>query len=93
MLSTTHPRVLARRKTFGDEALEIMRPTMGEEDFSAFQQKAPGTFFRVGADNEERGIVYPHHHPLFTGDEDAFSYGINTSVNAACKLLGGNEAV
>lgn len=81
------------RETFGDEALEIMRPTMGGEDFSAFQQKAPGAFFWVGAGNEERGIVYPHHHPLFTVDEDAFPYGIKAFVNATFKLLGEGENV
>ncbi len=81
------------RETFGDEALEIMRPTMGGEDFSAFQQKAPGAFFWVGAGNEERGIVHPHHHPLFTVDEDAFPYGIKAFVNATFKLLGETETV
>lgn len=81
------------RETFGDEALEIMRPTMGGEDFSAFQQKAPGAFFWVGAGNEERGITYPHHHPLFTVDEDAFPYGMKAFVNATFKLLGEGEAV
>ena len=81
------------RETFGDEALEIMRPTMGGEDFSAFQQKAPGAFFWVGAGNEERGIVYPHHHPLFTVDEDALPYGIKAFVNATFKLLGEGENV
>ncbi|HEX2728662.1 MAG TPA: M20 family metallopeptidase, partial [Rubrobacteraceae bacterium] len=81
------------RETFGDEALEIMRPTMGGEDFSAFQQKAPGAFFWVGAGNEERGIVHPHHHPLFTVDEDAFPYGMKAFVNATFKLLNGKKEV
>ena len=79
------------RETFGDGTLEIMRPNMGGEDFSAFQQKAPGTFFYVGAGNEEKGIVYPHHHPLFDIDEDALPYGIKMFTNAAFKLLDGDE--
>ncbi|HET7479660.1 MAG TPA: M20 family metallopeptidase [Rubrobacteraceae bacterium] len=78
------------RETFGDETLEIMRPNMGGEDFSAFQQKAPGTFFYIGAGNEEKGIVYPHHHPRFTIDEDALPYGIKMFTNAAFKLLDRN---
>jgi amidohydrolase len=77
------------REVFGEEALEIVRPTLGGEDFSALQQKAPGTFFWVGAGNEEKGITYPHHHPRFTVDEDAFPYGMKLFVNAAFKLLDG----
>jgi amidohydrolase len=77
------------REVFGEEALEIVRPTLGGEDFSALQQKAPGTFFWVGAGNEEKGIIYPHHHPRFTVDEDAFPYGMKLFVNAAFKLLDG----
>ncbi len=77
------------REVFGEETLEVMRPNMGGEDFSAFQQKAPGTFFYVGAGNEEKGIVYPHHHPRFTVDEDALPYGVKMFVNATFKLLNG----
>ncbi len=77
------------REVFGEETLEIVRPTLGGEDFSALQQKAPGTFFWVGAGNEEKGIIYPHHHPRFTVDEDAFPYGMKMFVNAAFKLLDG----
>ncbi len=77
------------QETFGKETLEIVRPTLGGEDFSALQQKAPGTFFWVGAGNEEKGITYPHHHPRFTVDEDAFPYGMKMFVNATFKLLDG----
>lgn len=72
---------------FGEEALDMMRPNMGGEDFSAYQQKAPGTFFYVGAGNKEKGIVYPHHHARFTIDEDALEIGVKMFVHAAFKLL------
>ena len=77
------------REVLGDETLEVMRPNMGGEDFSAFQQKAPGTFFYVGAGNEDKGIIHPHHHPRFTVDEDALPYGVKMFVNATFKLLNG----
>ncbi len=77
------------RDLFGDEAVEIMGPTMGGEDFSGFQQKAPGCFFLVGAGNEEAGITYPHHHPLFTIDEDALPYGVKMFARAALGRPGG----
>ncbi|WP_279663725.1 M20 family metallopeptidase [Ectobacillus ponti] len=75
------------REVFGAEALELMKPSMVGEDFSAFQQKAPGCFFYVGAGNQEKGITYPHHHPRFTIDEDALVIGVKTFLHAAFKFL------
>jgi amidohydrolase len=75
------------REVFGEEAIDHLKPNMGGEDFSAFQQKAPGSFFYVGAGNKEKGIVYPHHHPRFTIDEDALEIGVRLFVHAALKLL------
>lgn len=75
------------REVFGDQALDMMKPNMGGEDFSAFQQKAPGTYFYTGAGNPEKGIIYPHHHSRFTIDEDALENGVKMFVNATFKLL------
>ncbi len=74
-------------EVFGEEALDKMRPNMGGEDFSAFQQKAPGCFFYVGAGNREKGIVHPHHHPRFTVDEDVLEIGVKMFLNAARKVV------
>ncbi|MDP4084321.1 MAG: M20 family metallopeptidase [Bacillota bacterium] len=76
------------REVFGGEALDLMRPNMGGEDFSAYQQKAPGAFFYVGAGNEEKGIIYPHHHAKFTIDEEALENGVKVFLNATFKFLG-----
>ncbi|TCP27808.1 amidohydrolase [Scopulibacillus darangshiensis] len=72
---------------FGEGALELMKPNMGGEDFSAFQQKAPSCFFFVGAGNAEKGLIYPHHHPKFDIDEDALEKGVKMFVHAALKFL------
>ena len=48
---------------------------MGAEDFSYFLRHRPGCFFFVGAGNEARGIVHPHHSPRFDIDEDALPIG------------------
>jgi amidohydrolase len=77
------------REVFGEASLEMMRPLMAGEDFSAYQQAAPGSFFYVGAGNEEKGITYPHHHPRFNIDEDALPYGVKMFMNATFKLLDG----
>lgn len=73
---------------YGADTIEILKPFMGSEDFSAFQQKAPGTFFMVGAGNKEKGIVYPHHHPRFTIDEAAMLNGVKVLLHAALRFLG-----
>ncbi|WCK54461.1 M20 family metallopeptidase [Aneurinibacillus sp. Ricciae_BoGa-3] len=74
-------------EVFGKEALDLMKPNMGGEDFSAFQQKAPGAYFYIGAGNPDKGIIHPHHHALFTIDEDALEIGVKMFLNAAFKLL------
>ncbi len=75
------------QKVLGEAAVERMPPAMGSEDFSAFQRVTPGSFFSVGARNEEKGIIYPHHHPRFTIDEDALPIGMKMFVCAAFELL------
>ena len=73
--------------TFGSETLLDLRPTMGGEDFSAYQQKAPGVFAFVGAGNVEAGIHYPHHHPRFQIDERALAIGLRYLGAATLDLL------
>lgn len=75
-------------RALGASALTEAVPTMGGEDFSAYQQRAPGAFFFVGARNEERGIVHPHHHERFDLDERALDYGTRIFVAAAEEYLG-----
>jgi amidohydrolase len=72
---------------FGDDVIEG-KPTMGGEDFSAFQSKAPGTFFTVGAGLGPKEAWYPHHHPKFAINEDSLPVGVKSFVNLALKFLG-----
>ena len=74
-------------RTFGDGMLEPMRPSMGGEDFSAYQQKAPGVFAFVGAGNVAAGITYPHHHPRFQIDERSLNVGLRYLAAATLDLL------
>jgi amidohydrolase len=68
------------REAVGEKALVDLRPTMGGEDFSAYQAKAPGTFILVGARDEPRGIRHPHHHECFDLDEEALDIGTRIFV-------------
>lgn len=79
-------------RALGPQALVEATPTMGAEDFSAYLQRVPGAFFFIGARNEERGIVHPHHHPCFDIDERALDYGTRIFVAAAAEFLGGESA-
>lgn len=58
-----------------ENVIELDEPTMGGEDMSFFLQQVPGTFFFLGAGNEQKGITYPHHHPRFDFDEDVLWLG------------------
>lgn len=75
------------QRTFGDGVLVPMRPTMGGEDFSAYQQKAPGVFAFIGAGNADAGAAYPHHHPRFQIDERALDMGLRYLTAAVQDLL------
>ncbi|KPV44473.1 M20 metallopeptidase family protein [Alicyclobacillus ferrooxydans] len=72
---------------FGEERVVNGPPTMGGEDFSAFQKAAPGTFFQVGAGYGPKESWHPHHHPKFAINEDALPVGVEAFVNLAFRLL------
>lgn len=74
-------------REFGRATIKNLRPQMVGEDFSAFQQKAPGVFAFVGARNEEAGIIYPHHHPRFQVDERSLDLGLRYLLAATLDLL------
>lgn len=56
---------------------------MGAEDMSYFLRERPGCFFFVGAGNESRGMVHPHHSPRFDFDEDALAIGCELFLRIA----------
>jgi amidohydrolase len=74
-------------EVFGEERREIMKPIMGSEDFSAYQKVVPGSYIFIGARNEEKGIMYPHHHPKFDFDEQALQDGVMLFVHGTFKIL------
>ena len=76
-------------RALGEDALVEATPNMGGEDFSAYQSRSAGSFFFIGARNEERGIVHPHHHDCFDLDERALDHGTRVFVAAALEHLGG----
>jgi len=45
-------------------------------------------FILLGVRNEEKGIVYPHHHPKFNVDEDVLWKGSAIYALLALRYLG-----
>jgi amidohydrolase len=75
------------QELFGREAIDYAQRNMGGEDFSAFQARAPGTFYYVGCRNKARGIVHPNHHPRFDIDETSLVHGAILHCAFAQRLL------
>ena len=62
-------------ESVGIVKLTEVKPMMVSEDFSFYTTKAKGLFLLLGVRNEEKGIIYPHHHPRFNVDESALYIG------------------
>jgi len=77
----------AVREVIGEEHLLVTEPKMGGEDFSYFLNERPGAFFFVGSKNEERGLIWGHHHPRFDIDEESMSIGLETMATTVTKYL------
>jgi len=71
----------------GIDWIDKMAPNMAAEDFSAFLAEVPGCFIFVGAGNESKGIIYPHHHPQFDIDEDALIVSMRVFLGLIKRLL------
>lgn len=71
----------------GEDNVRPQIPTMGGEDFSAFLEQRPGCYFFVGTNNEDRGLVWGHHHPRFDIDERALGIGVETMVRTLTGYL------
>ena len=61
----------------------------GAEDFSEYQQKAPGVFFILGVKPEDRPVG-PPHSPTFDLDESSFPVGMRSLAMVALTYLENN---
>ena len=81
-----HARAAATAVVGAERVRDDVR-TMGGEDFSAFLAKVPGVFIAVGSRNEQRGLVYDHHHPKFDVDEEVLRIGAEVLLGTARRFL------
>ncbi len=68
-----------------DSSEEVL--TTSGDDMAYFLDTVPGCYFIVGAQNEKKGVTYPHHHPRFNVDEDAMPIGVEVLTRAALDFL------
>lgn len=87
--SLIEPLRRATDAVLGEDSLAIVNPSMGGEDFSYFAQQVPGIFFRLGIQNEAKGITYPNHHPKFDIDEEALHLGVAIFAQYAIRYFEG----
>lgn len=74
-------------KNFGEESVVKFEKVTAGEDFAFYAQEAPSVMALVGARNESKGAMYPHHHKKFNIDEDALIIGTTLYSQFALDLL------
>jgi amidohydrolase len=72
----------------GEDNATIGDLIMGAEDFSYFLERKPGCFYVVGSNNQEKGLIWSHHHPKFDIDEDSMANGMEVMVRTVMRYLG-----
>lgn len=89
VVNAPEPTAVVRRAVTnimgGDHFVE--KRTMASEDMGFFLDEIPGCYFFVGAGNQEKGIVYPHHHPKFDFEERAMINGVAIMAEAAAQYV------
>jgi amidohydrolase len=65
--------------------------TMGSEDMAYMMDDIPGCYMFIASKNEEKGLVYGHHHPKFDIDERALINGIALVSASAVEVLSRNN--
>lgn len=80
-------RMVATGMVGHDKVKVFPVPSMGAEDFGYFLQRAPGSFFKLGA-GSYRGCQFPGHHAKFDFDERALPVGAAMLASVALEFLG-----
>lgn len=72
----------------GKDAVRLVDPTMGGEDFAYFANEVPGFYFRLGVvkpGTESGGL----HTPTFRADDSAIPVGMRAMARLVVETLGG----
>ncbi|MBD2440496.1 M20 family metallopeptidase [Nostoc sp. FACHB-110] len=84
--SLTQLLQLSAEEAWSSDRVQVLpEPSLGAEDFSVYQEYAPGSMFRLGVGYKDRMINHPLHHPEFEVDESAIITGVVTMAYAGYK--------
>jgi len=77
------------RRVAGDGNYDLQPKSSASEDFSFYQQKAPGMFFYLGVTPKDKELskAAPNHSPHFYVDESAMITGVRAMSNLAVDFL------
>ncbi|MEI5995093.1 amidohydrolase [Candidatus Enterococcus mansonii] len=78
----------AAEKVVGKEMMFEAPKMMGGEDFSAYTDVKPGSFFILGGGTAEDGCGYMNHHPKFKIMEECFPVGSGMHAQIILDILG-----
>ncbi len=76
--SLTEKMIGTLQEIAGKENVKVQPVQTGAEDFSFFQQQAPGLFFFLGGKPKGSKTPAPHHTPDFFIDESGFTLGVKS---------------
>ena len=67
----------------------MVKPVLGAEDFSFYQQKVPGLFFWLGTRPKDQTPeqAASNHSPLFYVDESGLGLGVRAMAHVAVDYL------
>jgi amidohydrolase len=82
-VALTNRMLPSLQKTAGTEKVVLVPAETGAEDFSFYQQKAPGLFIFLGGlpKGKNPKTAPSHHTPDFFIDESGFKLGVNALAN------------
>ncbi|MGH8813725.1 MAG: amidohydrolase [Advenella sp.] len=77
------------RRVAGQGNYDLQPKSSASEDFSFYQQKAPGMFFYLGVTPKDKELskAAPNHSPHFYVDESAMITGVRAMSNLAVDFL------
>ena len=81
------------KRVLGEANVKPLRPFMGAEDFSAYQQVVPGFFYFLGVGNKARGITAGWHTPDFDVDEESLVVGAKVMTNILVDYTPGTNKI
>jgi len=65
------------KEIIGDKnTVNLVDPVMGGEDFSEYLKIVPGSFFRLGTANHQKGTDHSQHNSMFDVDDNALEIGM-----------------